>query len=118
MSIDNKESVPAQVSSSIEERPAGGAGTSADPTPPSPQTDFPSKAPAPQAGHHANRRRLLAAALGALVVLAALVFGIPWVQQALNTVSTDDAYVNDHVTFVAPRVPGQVLRVLVDDNNR
>ena len=32
--------------------------------------------------------------------------------------STDDAYVNGHVTFVAPRVPGQVVRVLVDDNNR
>lgn len=34
------------------------------------------------------------------------------------TVSTDDAYVNGHVTFVAPRIPGQVTRVLVDDNNR
>ena len=32
--------------------------------------------------------------------------------------STDDAYVNGHVTFVAPRVAGQVARVLVDDNER
>jgi membrane fusion protein (multidrug efflux system) len=46
------------------------------------------------------------------------VFGIPWVRQTLNTVSTDDAYVNGHVTFVAARVPGQVSKVLVDDNNR
>jgi membrane fusion protein (multidrug efflux system) len=37
---------------------------------------------------------------------------------ALNTVSTDDAYVNSHVTFVAPRVAGQVSKVLVDDNYR
>ena len=37
---------------------------------------------------------------------------------ALNTVSTDDAYVNSYVTFVAPRVAGQVARVLVEDNNR
>ena len=37
---------------------------------------------------------------------------------ALNTVSTDDAYVNGHVTFVAPRVAGQVSNVLVDDNYR
>src|SRR5262249_54212307 len=44
--------------------------------------------------------------------------GIPWTVHALNTVSTDDAYVNGHVTFVAPRVRGQVARVLVDDNNR
>jgi membrane fusion protein (multidrug efflux system) len=36
----------------------------------------------------------------------------------LNTVSTDDAYVNGHVTLVAARVRGQVVRVLVDDNNR
>ncbi|MFO0892631.1 MAG: HlyD family secretion protein [Isosphaeraceae bacterium] len=43
---------------------------------------------------------------------------IPAVETALNTVSTDDAYVNGHVTLVAPRVPGQVARVLVSDNNR
>ena len=56
---------------------------------------------------------------GAVVILAAaLAFGIPWIELALNTVSTDDAYVNGHVTFVAARVPGQVARVLVDDNNR
>jgi hypothetical protein len=35
-----------------------------------------------------------------------------------NTVSTDDAYVNGHVTLVASRVSGQVSRVLVDDNDR
>jgi membrane fusion protein (multidrug efflux system) len=49
-----------------------------------------------------------------------LYYLIPWVITALNTVSTDDAYVNSHVTFVAPRVAGQVLPdgVLVDDNYR
>jgi membrane fusion protein (multidrug efflux system) len=45
-------------------------------------------------------------------------FLVPWVVTALNTVSTDDAYVNGHVTFVAPRVAGQVTEVLVDDNYR
>src|SRR5262249_51246865 len=30
----------------------------------------------------------------------------------------DDAYVNSHVTYVAPRVAGQVMQVLVDDNRR
>ncbi|MGC2626146.1 MAG: biotin/lipoyl-binding protein, partial [Candidatus Udaeobacter sp.] len=43
---------------------------------------------------------------------------IPKIFHAWRTASTDDAYVNSYVTFVAPRVPGQVLRVLVDDNNR
>jgi len=47
-----------------------------------------------------------------------MVFGIPWVEEMLNTVSTDDAFVSGHVTFVAARVPGQISRVLVDDNNR
>jgi membrane fusion protein (multidrug efflux system) len=51
----------------------------------------------------------------AIVVLIAL---IPWIIRTLNTVETDDAYVNGHVTFVAPRIGGQVARVLVDDNNR
>jgi membrane fusion protein (multidrug efflux system) len=53
-----------------------------------------------------------------VIVGVALNYGIPWVKHALDTVSTDDAYVNSHVTFVAPRVSGQVMRVLVDDNNR
>ena len=53
-----------------------------------------------------------------MLVVIALVLGIPKLLQALNTVSTDDAYVNSYVTFVAPRVAGQVARVLVDDNNR
>ena len=70
-------------------------------------------------GHWATRkRRLLIGGLGASVLAVALAFGIPWIRQSLNTVSTDDAYVNGHVTFVAPRVGGQISRVLVDDNYR
>ena len=56
--------------------------------------------------------------LAALVLAAIWIFGVPWIQLTLNTVSTDDAYVNGHVTFVAARVSGQIARVLVDDNNR
>ena len=65
-----------------------------------------------------GRRKVLLGALGVLILAGALWFGIPWVQTTLNTVSTDDAYVNGHVTFVAARVRGQVARVLVDDNYR
>ena len=57
----------------------------------------------------------------ALIVVGALLLVfviVPRAFHAWHTVSTDDAYVNSYVTFVAPRVPGQVLRVLVDDNNR
>ena len=54
----------------------------------------------------------------AVVAAAAIIAATPWMIHVLNTVSTDDAYVNGHVTFVAPRVAGQVSQVLVDDNNR
>ena len=50
-----------------------------------------------------RRRRLLIGTMGVLVLAAALWFGIPLIWLTLNTESTDDAYVNDHVTFVAGR---------------
>jgi membrane fusion protein (multidrug efflux system) len=66
---------------------------------------------------HRYRKWLLwAGAVAALAVGS--YFLVPWVDTALNTVSTDDAYVNGHVTMVAPRVSGEVARVLVDDNMR
>ena len=55
--------------------------------------------------------------VGLILLAGAAAIGIPWLRDALTTVSTDDAYVNGHVTFVAPRVSGQVKQVLVDDNN-
>jgi membrane fusion protein, multidrug efflux system len=77
----------------------------------------PSAAPVP---HQRPRwkRTLLIGVLGALILAGIWVYGVPWIQLILNTVSTDDAYVNSHVTFVAARVSGQITRVLVDDNNR
>ena len=65
-----------------------------------------------------QKRKLLAGVLGVAVLAVLLVFGIPRVEEMLNTASTDDAYVIGHLTFVAPRVHGHVVRVLVDDNNR
>ncbi len=73
----------------------------------------------PPSSHGLTRRRkLLIGVLGALVVAGVATFGIPWIELTFSTVSTDDAYVNGHVTFVASRVGGQISRVLVDDNNR
>jgi len=56
--------------------------------------------------------------IAGFVLLAAVAWAGPGLLRALSTVSTDDAYVEGHATFVAPRVAGQVARVLVDDNNR
>ena len=85
---------------------------------PTPQGPVSTGAVLPEKQKPSGRRKMLLGAAGVVILVAALWFGIPSVQTALNTVSTDDAYVNGYVTFVAARVPGQVSRVLVDDNNR
>jgi membrane fusion protein (multidrug efflux system) len=70
-------------------------------------------APAATAPPHSRKKFII---LGVVVLILAL--AIPRVLHSLHTVSTDDAYVNSYVTFTAPRVAGQVQRVLVEDNNR
>lgn len=101
--------------------PAGQQSTSPAPTTDGAQKGQtgPGGAPAKvQNGRSKGKRRLLIGALGVVVLAAAIWFGVPFIQMTLNTVSTDDAYVNGHATFVAARVAGQVSRVLVDDDNR
>lgn len=84
-----------------------------------PATD-PASAPTPPASgapSHPWRKRLLWA--GTVAVLALGGYALtPTLKTMMDTVSTDDAYVNGHVTYVAPRVTGQVSRVFVDDNDR
>src|ERR1700722_6014883 len=104
-------------SSSVDAPAIAKAGAAVDRDGKLPPTDSASKAVPPANQRFTRRRKLLIGVLGAVVVAAA-VFGIPWIRFVLSTVSTDDAFVNGHVTFVAPRVHGQVSRVLVDDNNR
>ncbi|MGZ5900071.1 MAG: efflux RND transporter periplasmic adaptor subunit [Reyranella sp.] len=87
-------------------------------SPPTQQTTPGSEAASPEKQKAARRRKMLLGAAGVVILIAVLAVGIPWILNALNTVSTDDAYVNGHVTFVAARVRGQVARVLVDDNKR
>ena len=65
-----------------------------------------------------RKRRRWPIVVGIFVAAVLLFLGIPRVIRAFTTISTDDAYVNGYVTFVAPRVSGQVARVLVDDDNR
>jgi membrane fusion protein, multidrug efflux system len=82
----------------------------------SPRRDFSSTKAPPARQRPRWKRRLLAGVLAALFLATIWVYGVPWIQLTVNTVSTDDAYVNGHVTFVAARVSGQIARVLVDDN--
>jgi membrane fusion protein (multidrug efflux system) len=63
-------------------------------------------------------RRWLLLAVAVAGLAAGAYYLRPTVERMLNTISTDDAYVDGHVTFVAPRVAGQVSQVFVDDNYR
>jgi membrane fusion protein, multidrug efflux system len=72
--------------------------SNADPAP-SPQNPPGGATVPPEKPKPNPRRKMLLGALGVLVLAGALWFGVPWVQTTLNTVSTDDAYVNGHVTF-------------------
>src|SRR5262249_20216946 len=105
-------------SRSIDAPATGKPGAALDRDAKSPPTEPASKQVTPGAQRSTRRRRLLLGVLGVLVLAAALWFGIPYILLTLSTVSTDDAFVNGHVTFVAARVHGQVSRVLVDDNYR
>jgi len=55
--------------------------------------------------------------LPATCVLAALLFfGLRYLAGVFTHESTDDAFIEGHITAVAPRVAGQVSAVYVDDN--
>jgi membrane fusion protein (multidrug efflux system) len=109
-----KSDVPA-LAPSTKQDPVGAADGQLKPTAPSaaPESSPPLTAPRTHAW-----RMWLYLGVGIVGLAIGTYWLIPLVHTSLNTVSTDDAYVNGHVTFVAPRVAGQVRRVLVDDNVR
>lgn len=45
-------------------------------------------------------------------------YGKPAVEEMLRTVSTDDAFVSGHITYVSPRISDVVTEVLVDRDDR
>ncbi|MGZ3360265.1 MAG: HlyD family secretion protein, partial [Xanthobacteraceae bacterium] len=111
-----KQSADSDESARTNAGPEAGEAASVEQGSKSPQGD--SSTPAPPAHHRPGWKRTLLIGVLAVLGLAAIwVYGVPWIQLTLNTVSTDDAFVNGHVTFVAARVSGQIARVLVDDNN-
>ena len=64
----------------------------------------------------ASRRRALALALLGVIVLVAGAYGVRAWRHWQRHVSTDDAFVEAHVSPVSARVRGTVLEVLVRDN--
>src|SRR5678815_2094258 len=89
------------------------------PPPPAPPATLPPPSPPlPTPAQSAAPGKPWLKVIIVIVVTLFLFKGVPWVWHSMRTESTDDAYVNSYVTFVAPRVAGQVARVLVEDNNR
>ena len=62
--------------------------------------------------------RLFILLLIAAIIGAILYWGVPAVEWALSTTSTDDAFVSGHTTYVSPRVAGLLTEVLVESNDR
>jgi len=62
-----------------------------------------------------NRKlRIIVIGGAAAVVVAALL--VPWIYSAFTHESTDDAFIDAHVSNIGARVAGQVTKVYVDDN--
>ncbi len=62
-----------------------------------------------------QNRTLLRAGV-ATALLAALCYGVLFYRHAMTHESTDDAYVDGHISRVSPRVPGHITAVRVQDN--
>jgi len=63
------------------------------------------------------RQHPIALAVGAVIALAIAIGCLVWWLSERRIESTDDAYVDAHIVYVAPQIAGQVLRVLVNDND-
>jgi membrane fusion protein (multidrug efflux system) len=61
-------------------------------------------------------RRLVLGAVAVVVLTVLGWYGVPWLLRSFRYESTEDAYVNSHVTYVSPRVAGVAAEVLAEDN--
>lgn len=57
-------------------------------------------------------------AITGVIVIAIVIIGLLWYLNSRGKLSTDDAFIEAHITNVAPRVAGHVLEVLVTDNQQ
>ncbi len=64
----------------------------------------------------ASRRKTILLGVGIAVLAAAVYFAVPVVYRFFRYESTDDAYINGHVTYISARIAGRVTDVLVDNN--
>ena len=65
-------------------------------------------------GNHTIAKRHIGFVFAAIVVIAAVYIYM----QSLSFQSTDDAYIEAHLTQIAPKVSGQVVDVYINDNQK
>ena len=85
--------------------------------PPSPAPAAPTAGRAAGAKPRSNRQNLFLI-LGAVVVVAAIAYGLYWLLVASHHVSTDDAYVNADVADVTPLVSGPIVQAPATDTKQ
>ena len=79
-------------------------------------TDIAVDLPATAEPETRSRTRRLPLIIGAILVIALGTWGVRRYLYGLNHVSTDNAQVDGHITSIAPRIPGFIDRVLVEEN--
>ena len=65
-----------------------------------------------------SRKRLIGVPLGIAALALGVVAGHWWIVEGRWIESTDNAYVQGHITVLSPRIDGDVAAVLVADNQR
>jgi len=65
-----------------------------------------------------GKKKFIKFAVLALVLLAVAGYLIYWFAEGRYWEHTDDAYVGGDITVIAPKVPGNIVKVLVADNQR
>jgi membrane fusion protein (multidrug efflux system) len=63
-------------------------------------------------------RKKLHRAIAYLIVLVAIAAGITYYLRSRSFESTDNAFIEGSIVQISPRVPGQIVRVYVTDNQR
>ena len=74
------------------------------------------EAPAPPAKKMSRGRKLLLALIAVCVVGALATGGVLYWLDARQYESTDDAFLDGHISQVASQIPGRVVRLAVEDN--
>ena len=74
--------------------------------------------PRPRKSERHPIRWIVIGAIVAAILFAGWYWGLPALRYELDTVSTDDAFVEGHITYASPRVEGLITEVMVDQDDR